>query len=51
MTGGSLTSTMACDKRAGVSNDGRERAATLAAAVEAVAGRGGAEAPTGGNVT
>ncbi len=40
---------MAGSACAGVSNDGKERSATPAAAVAAVAGRGGAEAPAGGN--
>ncbi len=43
------TLTMACGVRAGVSNNGGERAAIPAAAVAAAVGRGGVEAPAGGN--
>jgi hypothetical protein len=49
LTGGLPASKMACGARAGVRDDGGERAATPAAVVAAAAGRGGVEAPAGGN--
>ncbi len=49
IVGGLPTLTMACGVRTGVSNNSRERAAIPVAAVVAEAGRGGLEAPAGGN--
>ena len=46
--GGLPTSTMACAAHEGFSNNGWERVVTPAAAT-VTAGRGGAEAPAGGN--
>jgi hypothetical protein len=49
LTGWLPTLIMACSARVGVSDIGWERATTLVAAVVVAAGRGGAEAPVGGN--